>query len=108
MLCVERDSLRMLFAPLLAGLSFLSDGVAGAGADKAADLKSKAEPGVLGVFAEEPKDAKAPEPSPNAVEAPVVGEANAPGVSGGMALNGFLPPCEESPGYRLVAENVRW
>lgn len=44
-------------------------------------------PGVLGVFPE-PKDAKAPEPRPKALEAPLVGETRAPGVLGsnGLAL----------------------
>jgi hypothetical protein len=48
--------------------------------------KSNPPPGVFGVFAE-PKDANAPDPSPNALDAPAVGEASA---EGDMALNGFL------------------
>lgn len=101
---VDIDSLRALLIDLWTGLSLLSDGVAGV---VAADLKSKVVPGVLGVLVADPKDAKAPEPRPNAEEPPVVGEASAPGVKGGMALNGFLPPCDESPPNRLDAENVR-
>ena len=54
-------------------------------------------PGVLGVLAE-PKEAKAPEPKPNAFVADVVGEATfvPPGVV--AEPKGFLPPCDESPG----------
>ena len=59
-------------------------------------------PGVLGVLAE-PKEAKAPDPSPKALDAP--GEARPAGVV--MELKGFLPPCEElSPPNRL-AKGVR-
>lgn len=89
---VVMGSLRILLTTLLTGLSFLSEGVDGAVDDMAAALKSKAVPGVLGVFAAEPKEANAPEPRPKAEEPPVVGDARPPGVNGGMALNGFRPP----------------
>lgn len=105
---VDIDSLRMLLTTLLTGLSFLSEGVAGVGDDMAAALKSKAVPGVLGAFPADPKEANAPEPSPNAEEPPVVGDAKPPGVKGDIALKGFRPPWEESPPKRLVAETVRW
>lgn len=61
---------------------------------------SKGFPGDLGVLPE-PKDANAPEPRPKALDAPVVGDARAPGVV--MGLKGLdLPPCEElSPPNRL-------
>lgn len=50
-------------------------------------------PGVLGVFAEDPKDANAPEPSPNAEDAPFgVGEEIFVVVSGEIPLNGFGLP----------------
>jgi len=63
-------------------------------------LKSNA-PGVFGVFPEEPKEAKAPDPSPKAEEAPDAGEAMLV-VSGVMALNGLDRPCDEvSPPYRF-------
>ena len=52
-------------------------------------VKSKAVPGVFGVFPDDPKEAKAPEPSPNADEAPLVGEAMLVVVTGAMALKGF-------------------
>jgi hypothetical protein len=107
MVGVEIDSFRMLLTTLLTGLSFLSEGVVGVGEDIAAALKSKAVPGVLGVFAAEPKEANAPEPSPKADEPPVVGEASPPGVNGEMALKGFRPPWDESPPNRLLAEIVR-
>ena len=51
--------------------------------------KSREVPGVLGVFAEDPKEAKAPDPRPNADEAPLVGEATLVVVKGAMPLNGF-------------------
>ncbi|CBY00208.1 predicted protein [Plenodomus lingam JN3] len=108
MVAVDVDSLCALFTVLLTDFSLLSVGVAGDVAAIAADLKSKALPGVLGVLAEEPKDAKAPEPRPNAVEPPVVGDARPPGVKGGIALKGFRPPCDESPANRFVDEKERW
>lgn len=108
---VEVDSLRALLTILLGGFSFLSAegvGATAAGAPVAAVLKSKAVPGVLGVLLVDPKDAKAPDPRPNADEPPVVGEASPAGVNGETPLNGFRPPCDESPPpNRLDAENVR-
>lgn len=74
----------------------------------AADLKSNAVPGVLGVLVAEPNDANAPEPRPNADEPPVVGDASPPVVSGATPLKGFLPPCDESPPNRFVEGKVRW
>lgn len=53
--------------------------------------KSRA-PEDFGVLAE-PKAAKAPDPRPNAPEAPMVGEARAP-VDGDMELKGFDFACE--------------
>lgn len=51
--------------------------------------KSRDVPGVLGVFAEDPKDAKAPDPRPKADEAPLVGEAAFVVVRGAIPLNGL-------------------
>ncbi len=51
--------------------------------------KSSEVPGVLGVFAEDPKDAKAPDPRPKADEAPLVGEAAFVVVKGAIPLNGL-------------------
>ena len=51
--------------------------------------KSSDVPGVLGVFAEDPKDAKAPDPRPKADEAPLVGDAVFVVVKGAMPLNGL-------------------
>ncbi len=48
---------------------------------------SVAVPGVLGVLADRPKDAKAPEPRPNAEEAPGAGEATLVVVKGVMPLS---------------------
>jgi len=47
--------------------------------------KSNAVPGVFGVFAAEPNDANAPDPSPNADAPP--GEDTPAVFSGGIALN---------------------
>ena len=70
--------------------------------------KSSAVPGDLGAFADEPKDANAPEPRPKAEDAPVVGEATLVVVKGAMALKGLGFPWEEvSPTNRLAEENVR-
>jgi hypothetical protein len=104
---VDIDSLRALLTIFPAGLSL---GVVGrVVVAEGVDLKSKAVPGVLGVLAAEPKDAKAPEPRPKADEPPaVVGDANPLGVSGETPLNGFLPPCDESPPNRFALEKVRW
>lgn len=107
MVGVDSESFRVLVTALCIGLSFFSGGVAVEVADIAADLKSNAVPGVFGVFVAEPKDANAPDPRPNADEPPVVGDASPPGVRGEIALKGFLPPCDESPPYRFVAEKVR-
>jgi hypothetical protein len=65
--------------------------------------KSRTFPGDLGVFAEEPNEANAPDPSPNAEEAPeVVGEETPVVVKGATALKGLCFPCEElSPPNRL-------
>lgn len=46
-------------------------------------------PGVLGVFAEDPNDAKAPDPRPKAEEAPLVGETALVVVKGAMPLKGL-------------------
>ena len=54
----------------------------------AMDWKSIAGPGVLGVF-EAPKDANAPDPRPNALDAPVVGDET------DAELKGFLLLCDE-------------
>lgn len=51
-------------------------------------LKSNTPPGVFGVFVE-PKEANAPDPRPNALDAPAVGDAREP-VEGDIELKGFL------------------
>lgn len=73
---------------LLGGFS-----VVGVFADEPTTLpKSSADPGVFGVF-EAPKDANAPDPKPNALDAPAVGD-----VTDVIELKGFLLLCdEESP-----------
>ena len=55
--------------------------------------KSRALPGVFGVF-EEPNEAKAPDPRPNALDAPgVVDEMEA--VAGDARMKEFLVPCDK-------------
>lgn len=93
-----------------AALSNFATGVAGVGAPEATFPKSNAVPGVLGVLLAEPNAAKAPVPSPNEEDAPVVvGDDILLVASGAMLLNGFeRPPCELSaPPNRFVLENVR-
>jgi hypothetical protein len=67
--------------------------------------RSKVLPGVLGVFVEEPKEANAPEPSPNAFDAPTDGEETPP-ERGDMALKGLDRPWELS-GPKRFDEWVR-
>jgi hypothetical protein len=90
-------------------LSFLSIGTEGEGTPPAALLKSKAVPGVLGVFVADPNDAKAPDPRPKADDAPPPGEDTLVVVSGAMLLKGFArPPCElRPPSWRLDEEYAR-
>lgn len=57
-------------------------------------------PGVLGVFADDPKDANAPEPRPKADDAPTEGEETL-GEMGAIALKGLERPRE--PSKRLEA-----
>ena len=80
--------------------SRFSPDVEGAGLPRSSEL-----PGVLGVLAEDPKDANAPDPSPKAEDAPVVGEATVVVVNGEMPLNGLdFPLAEPSPPNLFVAE----
>jgi len=105
-----RDDVEVLDVTLLLPASLMPSfprfSVPGVG-DATAEPKSRDVPGVLGVFAEEPKEAKAPEPRPKAEEAPDEGEETLVD-SGEMALNGFDLPCEEvSPPKRLEDAKVR-
>jgi hypothetical protein len=68
-------------------------------------LKSNAPPGVFGVFAD-PKEANAPDPNPNALDAPAVGEANEV-AEGDMALKGFLLLWDERSPCLRTEENDR-
>lgn len=66
--------------------------------------ESKGLADVFGVLAE-PKDAKAPEPKPKALEAPLVGETSAlPGV----LLKGLALLVGVSPPWRLEKEALRF
>jgi len=71
-------------ADFVNGLPCLSESVDGDAVIGEALAKSKAFPGVLGVFEAEPKEANAPEPSPNADLAP--GDAVVPVFTGKMPL----------------------
>ena len=79
----------------LSSPSFFSAELTVEGVPATALAKSKAVPGVLGVFVAEPKEAKAPEPRPKAPEAPVVGEEIPLVFKGVTALKGLLRPCED-------------
>jgi hypothetical protein len=58
----------------------------------AALLKSKAVPGVFGVLAADPNEEKAPDPRPNAAEAPPVGDDIPAVVRDGIVLKGLERP----------------
>lgn len=88
--------------------SLFSFGVGGTeGLEAATLLKSKAVPGVFGVFAEEPKEAKAPEPNPKAEEPPVVGDEIPLVARGATELKGLFRPCDEVLPKRLGFEKSR-
>lgn len=72
----------ILFSSLSA--SFFSTGAAAVGVEGVALAKSKAVPGVFGVLAAEPKDAKAPDPRPKALEPPAVGDDTVVALKGGL------------------------
>ena len=67
------------------------------------ELRSKL-PAVFGVFADDPKDAKAPEPRPKADDAPAEGEETFVD-SGEAVLKGFERPVP--PSDRFVEDWVR-
>lgn len=104
---VDMEAFRGTLVTLLVVFSFFSLGVMGVAA--APLPQSKALPGVFGVLAADPNDAKAPDPRPKALEPPVVGEFKPGPVRGEIALNGFArPPWDDvSPPKRFEVENVR-
>ena len=70
--------------------------------------KSNPVPGVRGVLAEEPNEAKAPDPRPKAEEPPLVGEETLVVVRGAMPLKGLpLVPAGPSPPKRFAGWYVR-
>lgn len=95
--------------PLLGtALSFLSVGADTAALPVAALPKSNAVPGVFGVLLADPKDAKAPDPKPKALEAPPVGDDIAAVEIAARLLKGLRLLWELSPpAERLVAEKTR-
>lgn len=98
-LSIEIDRLgAALFSSL--SPSFFSLAAEAVGVVAVALLKSKAEPGVLGVLVAEPKDAKAPDPRPKAEDPPEVGEATAPAVRGALLLKGLFLPEDKFPKRR--------
>ena len=58
--------------------------------------KSSDDPGVFGVLLDDPKDAKTPDPRPNADDAPLVGEATLVVERGVIPLSGFVLLLKES------------
>lgn len=74
--------------------SFSCFSVVGVLADPTTLPKSSTFPGDFEDFEDAPKDAKAPDPKPNALDAPTVGDAMAV-VDGDMELKGFLLLWEE-------------
>jgi hypothetical protein len=86
--------------------SRLSSGVAGEEPVTADLEKSKAVPGVFGVLLAEPNDANAPEPSPNAEEAPAVGDVMPEVLKGAIAMKGF-DDRPSPPPNRLEPDNTR-
>lgn len=85
----------------------LSRGVGGTELPFVALLKSNAVPGVFGVFVDDPNEAKAPDPRPNADEAdgPDVGDAIPEVLRGEIALKGFRDP--SAPPKRFELEKRR-
>ena len=71
------------------GLTFSSFAAVFSDFSLASGANSVLAPGVLGVFVAEPKDAKAPDPRPNAEDAPTVGEATAALADDVRELNGL-------------------
>ena len=94
MLVREEDDARgFTSAPFISLTSSFS---CGSPLDTGAPPRSRPDPGVLGVLAEEPNDAKAPDPSPKAEEAPLVGEATLAVVRGATLVNGLVLLLKES------------
>jgi hypothetical protein len=76
------------------GLSFFSTGAADTGADAPGGCESNADPGVFGVGLVAEPNPNAPDPKPNALEAPglAVGEDIPVVANGAMLLNGLERP----------------
>ena len=90
---------------LLASASLPADLSPAPGVFAPPSAASKGLPGVFGVLPD-PKDANAPEPSPNALDAPPPppGEAT---LGVGTLLKGFVLPCDElSPPKRLLEKEA--
>ena len=95
--CSEGERLDLLFRDIVELVALVSDPALSfslsrfspAAVEGVELVKSREVPGVLGVFAEDPKEAKAPDPRPKADEAPLVGEATLVVVKGAMPLNGL-------------------
>lgn len=85
-------------------LSCLSSSAVGVAVADDVLLKSKPAPGVLGVLTADPKDAKAPEPSPNAEEA--LGDVTVLVFRGCMSLIALTRPGVDgsTPAKRLEEE----
>ena len=66
--------------------------------------KSSDVPGVRGVLPEAPKEAKAPEPNPNAEDAPLVGDAIVEVVKGAIPLKGLSFLLKDPPLSNLFVD----
>lgn len=104
---LSREDVDGLFLILVSVESFRMNSLSlfsAAGDSDAKELpKSSDVAGVFGVFAEDPKDANAPDPSPKAEEAPEEGEAMLAVDKGAIELDGLdLPLDEPSPPKRLA------
>ena len=84
-----RDSVEIFALTSSPALSFSFSRFSPAAVEGVELPNSRDVPGVLGVLAEDPNDAKAPDPRPKADEAPLVGEAAFVVVKGAMPLNGL-------------------
>lgn len=101
------DDVNSALEALFSIFSLFSKGVGGTELPFVALLKSNAVPGVLGVLDDDPKDANAPEPKPNAddADAPDVGDVIPEVLKGAIALKGLRAPSD--PPKRFEPEKTR-
>ena len=94
----DETDLLVFTSPCLSPSLLCLSAVVGVALPKSSDV-----PGVRGVLPEAPKDANAPEPNPNAEDAPLPGDVTPEVVKGVMPLNGLLLLLKEpSPPNRFA------